>query len=76
MGVSKRVGKGVIERSFKVHTERSNQKIASDEASKVVWSKGSYGRASRMKFQKCLPNDFPKQSPRREVSFKRDLERA
>ena len=75
MGVSKRVGKGVIERSFKVHTERSNQKIASDEALKVVWRKGSYGRASRMKFQKCLPNDFPEQSPRGDV-LKRDLERA
>ena len=71
MGVSKRVGKGVIERSFKAHTERSNQNIASDEASKVVWRKGSYGRASRMKFQKCLPNDFPKQSSRGDVLQKR-----
>jgi len=33
-------------------------KIALDEASKVIWRKGSHGRASRMEFQKCLPNDL------------------
>ena len=74
-GFEKSREKGFRERSFKVHTERSNQKIASDEASKVVWSKVSYGRSSRMKFQKCLPNNFPKQSSRGDA-LKRDLERA
>ena len=77
-GFEKSREKGFRERSFKVHTERSNQKIASDEASKVVWSKGSYGRASRMKFQQCLLNDFSKQSPRGDAfkrGFRKELDK-